>query len=262
MLRAALQQPKRSAFCLSNFDTMVAAHTFADQWSAEAPATAEPAAAPNPLREYFESHYTGRGILKWLHYFELYHRHFQRFIGKDVHVLEVGIYSGGSLDMWRSYFGPRLHLYGVDIAPACLSYADARTKVFIGDQADRAFWRRFREDVPRLDIVVDDGGHSHVQQIATLEELLPHLQPGGVYTCEDVQGIDNGFAAYVAALSTRLNAMGGPSPFQRDIAAVHLYPYMAVIERRSGVPEPFRVERRGTEWQPFSVMKEERAPAR
>ena len=53
-------------------------------------------------------------------------------------------------------------------------------KVFIGDQADRKFWSQFRREVPILDLVIDDGGHEPEQQIVSLEELLPHLRPGGV----------------------------------------------------------------------------------
>lgn len=37
-------------------------------------------------------------------------------------VLEVGVYSGESLEMWHSYFGEGSHIYGVDIEPACKAY--------------------------------------------------------------------------------------------------------------------------------------------
>src|SRR5262245_54320107 len=73
----------------------------------------------NPLEEYFDSHTQGACIRKWRHYFEIYHRHFRKFVGQNVHVLEIGIYSGGSLEMWRSYFGPQARIYGVDIEEAC-----------------------------------------------------------------------------------------------------------------------------------------------
>src|SRR5690242_2489204 len=94
----------------------------------------------NPLRAFFNARTEGHGIWKWDHYFDAYHRHFARFRGTEVHILEIGIYSGGSLEMWRNYFGPRCHVYGVDVEEACRRYEDAQTTVFIGDQADRAFW--------------------------------------------------------------------------------------------------------------------------
>ena len=38
-------------------------------------------------------------------YFEVYERYFNKFIGKNPKVLEIGIGQGGSLKMWREYFG-------------------------------------------------------------------------------------------------------------------------------------------------------------
>ena len=77
------------------------------------------------------------------------------------------------------------------------------TKIFIGDQADPAAWKRFRASTPAIDVLIDDGGHGPEQQIVTLEETLPFLRPGGVYLCEDVHGVDNRFAAYAYALGGR-----------------------------------------------------------
>jgi len=215
----------------------------------------------NPLGVYFESHEEGRGILKWLHYFDIYHRYFQKFVGQEVHIVEIGIFSGGSLDMWKEYFGPKCRIYGVDIHEECKAYEDSQTKVFVGDQADRSFWEGFKKNVPRVDIVIDDGGHLPHQQIVTLEELLPHVQPGGVFWCEDILGIHQRFVAYLYGLADRLNAYGikpdgsevDPSEFQRSIYGIHLYPFVAVIEKAEVRVERFACPGHGTEWQPFSV---------
>ena len=77
------------------------------------------AAPSNWLREYFDAHRSGKGIYKWLHYFDIYDEHFSRFRGKDVTVLEIGVASGGSLEMWKAYFGNEAQIYGVDIRPEC-----------------------------------------------------------------------------------------------------------------------------------------------
>ena len=90
---------------------------------------------PNEMAAYFESHQEGPGIWKWRHYFDIYQRHFNRFVGREVHVLEIGIYSGGSLLMWKEYFGENAKIYGVDIHESGRGFEDERTKVFIGDQA-------------------------------------------------------------------------------------------------------------------------------
>jgi hypothetical protein len=111
---------------------------------------------PNVLRTFFDNRTEGNGIWKWSHYFDIYDRHFAQFRGEEVHVLEIGVYSGGSLEMWRDYFGPKARIYGVDIEPACRAYESDSVKIFIGDQGDRQFWHEFRGKVPALDIVIDD----------------------------------------------------------------------------------------------------------
>jgi SAM-dependent methyltransferase len=192
---------------------------------------------PNEMAAYFESHQEGPGIWKWRHYFDIYQRHFNRFVGREVHVLEIGIYSGGSLLMWKEYFGENAKIYGVDIHESCRAFADERTKIFIGDQADRSFWADVKKTAPLVDIVIDDGGHLPEQQLVTLEELLPHVRPGGVYFCEDIHYNFNDFAAYVQGLSDNLNefyrwnvgsplraAHSTPSTFQAAVNSIHLYP--------------------------------------
>lgn len=218
----------------------------------------------NPLREYFEANTEGPGIFKWLHYFEIYDRHLARFVGKDVHIVEVGVYSGGSLGMWRSYLGPRSRITGVDIMPACRQYENEYTKIMIGDQADRSFWKRFRDECPPIDIVIDDGGHLSEQQIATLEELLPHVRPGGVYICEDIHGLQRNFSSVVNGLDNALNAyeleppkgfdnpiIVGATPFQSRIHSIHHYPFIIVIETHEHPIHKLQAVRRGTQWQPL-----------
>jgi hypothetical protein len=219
----------------------------------------------NPLRTFFENRIEGRGIWKWAHYFDIYDRHFRAFRGTDVHVLEIGVYSGGSLDMWRDYFGPKATIYGVDIEPDCRTYEKDGVKIFIGDQADRTFWNTFRHNVPRLDIVIDDGGHMAEQQIVTLEELVPFLSPGGIYLCEDIHGASNEFAAYAQGLAHKLNdfdSSGHPednnrrlvcrcTPFQAAVNSIHFYPFITVMEKNRAQIAELKAPKRGTQWQPF-----------
>src|SRR3982074_1048174 len=133
--------------------------------------------APGELERWFDEHTDGDGVWKWRHYFDIYERHFNRFVGREVHVLEIGIYSGGSLLMWKEYFGENAKIYGGDIHEPGRAFEDERTKVFIGDQADRSFWADVKKTAPFIDIVIDDGGHLPEQQLVTLEELLPHVRP-------------------------------------------------------------------------------------
>ena len=260
IVKSAIESPRSTVDALKILPSVVKGLQFSRKGNFPPPpdratSTAQKA---NPLRSYFDAHTTGPGLWKWLHYFDIYERHFQRFAGREVHVVEVGIYSGGSLGMWREYFGSGCHIYGVDIEPACIAYKSNGIDVFIGDQADRTFWKRFRETVPKVDILIDDGGHDPEQQRVTLEEMLPHIQPGGVYLCED---IGKAFNMYASGLACNLNAMKravdvfdapiSPSGFQTAIKSVSQYPFITVIEKHEHNPGLFTSRKHGTEWQPY-----------
>ncbi len=213
----------------------------------------------NDFEAYVAAHETGRGIWKWQHYLPIYDRHFEKFRGREVHVVEICVYIGGSLDMWKEYFGQLSHIYGVDVAPECRVYEEPGVEIFIGDQADPDFWKRFISQVPRVDIVIDDGGHKMYQQVPTLEALLPHMQPGGVYLCEDLVGEYNQFLDYVFGLSrglhtfrpgTKIVTGAPPTDAQSVIDSMHFYPYVTVIEKREERLERLISPRQGTEWQP------------
>lgn len=220
------------------------------------PKTSEP--GTNPIRDYFESNREGPGIWRWQHYFDVYHRHFRRLVGREINVLEIGVYSGGSIGMWQRYFGPQARIYGADLMPECKEYEDMAAGIFIGHQGDPAFWDRVLRAVPGFDVVIDDGSHAPQHQLAALQALLPHVRPGGVYVTEDIHGRSNAFQFFVSGLARNLNAYArpeddgslAPSGFQRLVDSVHLYPFMSVIELRDAEVTTFRSEKRGTLWQP------------
>ena len=261
---SAIESPRCTVDALKMLPSVVKGLQLARTGNFPPPPDRDASTAPdeNPLRDYFNAHTSGPGIWKCDHYFDIYHRHFAKFVGREVHVLEVGVYSGGSLGMWRDYFGIGCRIYGVDIESACEIYKANGIDIFIGDQGDRAFWERFRQAVPRIDILIDDGSHDPEHQRITLEEMLPHIRPGGVYLCEDIIGAGQGFAAFVAGLSAEQNAchrMGEafdapviPSAFQATIRSITQYPFVTVIEKQEhSHPNSFISRKQGTEWQPY-----------
>jgi len=139
----------------------------------------------NPLLDYFlgDNH---RQMYKWLHYFDVYHRHFFPFRNTSPTILEFGVHHGGSLQMWKEYFGEGARIIGVDINPQCKIVEEKGIEVFIGDQADKRFLRRLVASIGPIQIVIDDGGHTMKQQIATFEEIYPSVSQPGIYLAEDL----------------------------------------------------------------------------
>ena len=55
--------------------------------------------------------------IKWSNYFEIYENLFKRFVNKKITLVEVGIGNGGSLFMWRNYFGKKAKIIGIELNP-------------------------------------------------------------------------------------------------------------------------------------------------
>ena len=202
------------------------------------------------LEGYFDRLTSGPVVWKWRHYFKVYERHLRRFRGTDVHFCEVGIFTGGSLKMWRWYFGEKAVIYGVDYdnKTVCENNENCGSpnRIFQGDQGSPAFWASFRKQVPRLDVLLDDGGHLPYLQQTTLEEMYPHLSQGGVYLTEDLHGPEHPFVDYVykTFVTSDLGVNNVPrsrghkavydmSRVQHETAEVAFYHYMITIEKHA-----------------------------
>ncbi|MDH5538259.1 MAG: hypothetical protein OEY03_02535 [Rhizobacter sp.] len=156
----------------------------------------------NDLEQFFDQH-SGRLIDKWRHYFEIYDRHFSRFRGKPVNIVEFGVSQGGSMQMWRHYFGPEARLFGVDINLNCKQFEEPGVQIFIGDQGDRDFLRSLATTLPPIDILIDDGGHTMQQQIRTFEaHALRQTASTCARTCTPRTGRSSVAATGAAAASS------------------------------------------------------------
>lgn len=259
---ACYREPETARMALPFWKAMRDGMRFAQNWPppvrpgrSEYKLSADTVSA-NPFMDWFTNHHQGHQVWKWQHYFEVYPRHLAHLVGQPVTVVEIGVLGGGSLEMWATCFGPRCNVYGIDIDPHCQQYEAERIAVVTGDQQDRQFWAAFKSRVPVVDVIIDDGGHKYEQQKVTLEEMLPHLQPGGVYICEDVHRSHNLFAQYSAGLVAQLNRMETVSrmatgagvkrsAYQQAVHSIHFYPYLLVIENQRQIVSDMVSQKRG-----------------
>lgn len=138
------------------------------------------------FKELFDTLSNDRYVLKYSNYFEVYDTFFNKFLDYEkVRVLEIGLLDGGSIELWKRYFGEKLEFYGMDINPDCKLYEEKNVNIYIGSQSDEVFLNSFVKNVPHFDIVIDDGGHTMKQQITSFNYLFNHLNDQGIYLCED-----------------------------------------------------------------------------
>jgi hypothetical protein len=204
------------------------------------------------LATYFEQN-NKRIIHKWLHYFDIYERHFSRFRNKEIVILEIGVFQGGSLQMWKNYFGEKARIYGIDIDPRCKQVEEQNVTVFIGSQSDRQFLREVKRQIPKVDILIDDGGHTMDQQIVSYEELFDVVKDDGVYLCEDLHTsywpsfgggykrkgtfieYSKNFIDYLNAYHSKQRALK-VNDFTQTVDSVHYYDSIIVIEKTKRTP--------------------------
>jgi hypothetical protein len=125
--------------------------------------------------------------IKHTNYFDVYDKLLKKFIGKKIVFVEIGILDGGSLFMWRDFFGKSARIIGVDLNPEAIKWREHGFEIFIGDQSKSKFWIDFYGEVGDIDVILDDGGHRNDQQIITTMAALQHVRDGGLIIIEDTQ---------------------------------------------------------------------------
>lgn len=160
-------------------------HKVADFTATPEEAAAVRSAATTDLERLFWEH-DGRHVTKWSQYLPAYDHYLSAFRGSAVRFLEIGVFEGGSLELWRTFFGEAATIVGVDIDDSRAANVDPPNWTAVGSQDDPESLRSVVERMGGLDVVLDDGSHVGKHQWASFEALFPLLADGGVYIVEDL----------------------------------------------------------------------------
>ena len=106
-------------------------------------------------------------------------------LNQPIVFVEIGVRDGGGLEMWKDYLPEGSRIIGIDNNPTAKYFESDQFEIFIGDQADEKFWNNFFLKVGNVDIIVDDGGHTNMQQLKTLLLTINHINDGGMLITED-----------------------------------------------------------------------------
>ncbi|MCZ7855928.1 hypothetical protein O9X81_04815 [Agrobacterium salinitolerans] len=229
----------------------------------------------NPPFEPLENTISGKiwaeisGGHKWLDYFAIYDREFSRFRNMAPRVLEIGVYKGASIQLWKEFFGKDANIVGVDIDQTCHAFHAPENGIFveIGSQADFSFLQGVVARYGPFDIVIDDGSHVASHQIASFNALFGSgLKDGGIYFVEDLECIywgntdeyrdqpissvdffkmlvdvqnrifaEYSYADFALHLDQSLDGVLSPE-IARHLASVKFYRGIAVIEKKLQMP--------------------------
>ena len=125
--------------------------------------------------------------IKWKKYFSVYEELFSKYKNTKVTFVEIGIANGGSLKIWKNFFGKDSKIIGIDLNEKCKIFEDLGNDIHveIGNQSSEEFWNKFFKKFGLVDIVLDDGGHTNLDQITTVVKSIPNIRNGGMLVTED-----------------------------------------------------------------------------
>lgn len=112
-----------------------------------------------------------------------YNDEFRKYRDQPIYLLEIGVFTGGSAALWSSYF-PKANIVGLDLIDRVHPQNKNldRVKFFFTDAYRPGI---FAPEV-KFDIIIEDGPHTPLSQIQSIEYYLPHLKKGGVMVIEDI----------------------------------------------------------------------------
>ena len=181
------------------------------------------------MREIFHNEIK-LGSDKWDPYFDVYETYCSKYIGKPITLVEIGVQSGGSIQMWRKFLGPEARIIGIDIDPNVLNHIthyDENTEIFVGDQESHSFWDDFLKKYPEIDVLVDDGGHTMGQQKVTFERVFPKIKINGTFICEDTH------TSYYHNFNSSLLSANSFMEYSKNIADLINYDHINVNDRKN-----------------------------
>lgn len=124
-------------------------------------------------------------------YFGLIYNDLFKDIRLDVkRFIEVGIYKGDSIEIWRDYF-KNAEIVGCDITlDLAKNYLgeDNSERIVLKklDQSNENELKDFSELYQNVDVIFDDGSHRMLDQQITFAKLFKMLKSGGIYILEDL----------------------------------------------------------------------------
>lgn len=101
-----------------------------------------------------------------------------------IRLLEIGVYKGASIKMWREYF-PHAEIHCIDINQIDLSDLNDVT-MHIVNCDNKNDLKNLAEKLGDFDIIIDDGGHTMRQQQNSFEVFWPKVKKDGIFIMEDM----------------------------------------------------------------------------
>ena len=151
----------------------------------------------NKLTEIANRHETDKGsvdhggyINSCHNYTEFYYDYFQKLKDskKKVYILEIGVYTGGSLEMYNEFFENNCEIYAIDIDLSKNKYSAPNVHLYQFDATVKDNVENFVKETNNIkfDIIIDDGSHRPLHQFRSLLYFHNLVNEDSIYILEDL----------------------------------------------------------------------------
>ena len=128
---------------------------------------------------------------------------------KELNILEIGIFNGQSIKLWREFFpNAKITAIDVELKEEAQFVEDLDVNLIISDAYDKRITDKIKE---KYDYIIDDGPHTIDSQLEFVKLYNTKLKEGGKLIIEDIDkwNRDNHkFTNLASALNLKVE--GGP----------------------------------------------------
>lgn len=121
-------------------------------------------------------------------YIDVYQRLFSPIKDTVRSVLEIGVQTGQSIMLWKSYFENAV-VYGLDVSPIPPILNKIKDIICIRENAYDINFINSKFTRGTFDILIDDGPHTLESMLFFAKHYTPLLSEKGILIIEDVQNI-------------------------------------------------------------------------
>ena len=119
-----------------------------------------------------------------------YHKYYEKYFlekkNENLQILEIGTFKGNATAAFYFYF-KNASITSVDIFPDLMRYKSKRIRnFFLNNSSEKELNEKILSKNTEYDIIIEDAGHYHKDQIITLFGLFKSLKKKGLFIIEEL----------------------------------------------------------------------------
>lgn len=119
-------------------------------------------------------------------YGDFYQPYFEKYVGKNPDILEIGVFQGASMLAHNEFFDGQCHILGIDVENYLTFDINKYPNIdlVLSESENPDLFESLKDN--RFDIIIDDAVHTFDNQFHNILWYPRLLKPDGIYILEDL----------------------------------------------------------------------------